>query len=103
MAEWQVAHWTKMSHERTLFECEKHIKENTVYSGTLLDDNVDNDGWNNKPTFRKEHEEDLNQWTKGWRESLRTGNYRYIALPTPSSSKTTKKNVSWSKQRKTTN
>ena len=59
MAEWQVAHWTKMSHQRTLFECEKHIKGNTECSGKLLADNVDKNRGKNKATFRKDHEEDL--------------------------------------------
>ena len=98
MAEWQVAYWTKMSHQRTLFECEKHIKENTEYNGTLLGDNVDKNRWENKTTFRKDHEEDLNPWTKVWRESLRTWNYRYMALPTASVTETPKKKVSFTKK-----
>jgi hypothetical protein len=101
MTEWQVAHWTKMSHERTSFEYDKHFNGYKEYNGTSLDGNVNEDRWKNKTTLRKDHEEDLNPLTKDWRESLRTWNYRFMALPIPPETETAKKKVSWSKNSKT--
>ena len=96
VAEWQVAQWTKMSHQRSLSESVNYSKMNKERNGKLLDDNVDRDMYANTMTIRKYHEEDLNPWTKRWRESLRSWNYSYMRSPEPSEKK--KKNVSQTKK-----
>ena len=99
VVEWQVAHWMKMSRQRCLSECGKYSKENTDDDGKLLDNNVNKNRCKNNVTLLEYHKEDLNPWTRDWRESLRTWNYSYIAIPDPS--KTKKKKASPSKEPKT--
>ena len=96
VAEWHVAQWTKMSHRRSLSECANCSKKNKEHNGKLLDDNADRAMCTNTTTIRKYHEEDLNPWTKQWRESLRSCKYSYMPNPEPTRKK--KKKVRWSKQ-----
>lgn len=98
VVEWQVAQWTKMSRERSLSDRLKYSKENKDHNGKLFYDNVEKDRCKNSTTLREYYEEDLNPFTRDWRESLRTWNYSYTEIPEPSERK--KKKVSWTKRGK---
>ena len=80
MAEWQVKHWTRMSHQRNSpgSTC-KQPYSNYANPEETIDATVVEPERRRK--FRDEHAEDLNPLTRNWRESLRVWNYRFMALP----------------------
>ena len=96
MAEWQVAHWTRMSHQRSLIE-RNHGKEKIaavksetekgqcLFQGTF------------KTTLKDDHAEDLNPLTKDWRKSLRTWEHNYWFISDHPSTSKSKKKVRWTK------
>ena len=94
VVEWQVTHWMKMSRQRSLSECSNNSKENAYYGGILLQDNADINSGKNIATFRQHRKEDINPWTREWRESLRTWNYSSITKPEPIETKKKKDSLS---------
>ena len=96
MAEWQVAHWTRMSHQRSLIE-KNHCKD---MNGVVKFDTQE--GQNPLPgifktTLKEDHAEDLNPLTKDWRKSLRTWEHNYWFVSDHPSTAKSKKKVRWTK------
>ena len=100
VTEWQVAHWTRLSHQRSLIERGHGKEENKISKATMDQFNQDASRGKYKTTLREDHEEDLNPLTKDWRKSLRTweSNYWFITDPPPTAKN--KKKVRWTKEEK---
>ena len=80
MAEWQVKHWTRMSHQRNS-PGNTYRQNDSQYANP--EQNIDATAGQSerRRKFRDEHAEDLNPLTRNWRESLRVWSYRFMALP----------------------
>ena len=80
IAEWQVKHWTRISHQRnspgaTYKQNDSSYANPEQNIGATASQSV------TRRKFRDEHAEDLNPLTRNWRESLRVWSYRFMALP----------------------
>ena len=99
VTEWQVAHWTRLSHQRSLHERGHGKEDNNLKSRTgQVAENTTTGKYKN--TLREDHEEDLNPFTKDWRKSLRTWESSYWFITDHPPPTKNKKKVRWTKEEK---
>ena len=97
IAEWQVAHWTKMSHQRSLIEREYGKAKSDDMKCTHKADQDTRSG-QYRATLKEDHAEDLNPLTKDWRKSLRTWENGYWFITDHPPTAKNKKKIRWNKE-----
>ena len=97
IAKWQVAHWTKMSHQRSLIERECGKARNDDMESTRKT-NPDTLSGQFRTTLKEDHAEDLNPLTKDWRKSLRTWENGYWFITDHPPTTKNKKKIRWNKE-----
>ena len=80
-AKWQVAYWTRMSHQRSLYHSTTYqspdVEENSCNITAVNNYDAQNGNSSNRMSFAEDHQEFLNPLTRQWRESLRTWKQSY--------------------------
>ena len=102
IAEWQVAHWTKISHQRSLIErgYGKESKDNIQFAPKAEQKALN---CQYRSSLKEDHAEDLNPLTKDWRKSLRTWENGYWFISDHPSKAKNKKKVRWTKEENKSN